>query len=131
MEAYLKLIRSIPAYAREDAAHLEGVENLPWRCAHGRMTHDQRRFYRGYQQAVQAVCHEIIDEKEVDGKMTEIKRFSCLLEVVKACNALQGGKTTEYVGCKMETWESKFYWRNSKKFLNLPSGESVWKTMAA
>ena len=38
MEAYLKLVRSIPAYAREDAAHLEGVENLPWRCAHGRIT---------------------------------------------------------------------------------------------
>ena len=37
MEAYLKLVRSIPAYAREDAAHLEGVENLPWRCAHSRM----------------------------------------------------------------------------------------------
>ena len=94
--------------------------------------HNQRRLYRGYQQAVRVVCHETIDEKEADGKMTEIERFSCcLLEVVKACNALQGGKTTEYVGCKMETWESKFYWRNSKKFLNLPSGESVWKTMAA
>ena len=26
MAAYLKLVRSIPAYAREDATHLEGVE---------------------------------------------------------------------------------------------------------
>jgi hypothetical protein len=33
-------------------------------------------FKRGDQQAVQVVCHEVIDEKEVDGKMTEINRFS-------------------------------------------------------
>ena len=33
-------------------------------------------FKRGDQEAVQVVCHEIINEKEVDGKMTEIKRFS-------------------------------------------------------
>ena len=59
MEAYLKLVRSIPAYAREDAAHLEGVENLPWRCAHSRMERGHLRIQnereRGYCQHARAI----------------------------------------------------------------------------
>ena len=37
MVAYLKPVRTVPAYALEDRGHMEEAENLPW-CGNERIT---------------------------------------------------------------------------------------------